>query len=256
MNPLVVAHRGASDDLPEHTLAAYDRAIADGVDGVECDVRLTRDGHPVCIHDRRLDRTSDGTGLVSSATLGELERLDFGSWHPRHVPDGSEPAGVLTLEQLILTVLGAGRPLRLLIETKHPSRFGAEVEERVVGLLRRHGLADGDPGAPVLPVVMSFSPLALRRMRALAPAVPTAYLVDFPAPAVRAGALPYGAAVFGPAIGVLRARPDIVRRAHERGGQVYVWTVNTDSDVDLARRAGVDGIITDRPAFVRAHLAR
>ena len=93
--PQVIAHRGSSSELPEHTLAAYERAIELGVDGLECDVRLTRDGHLVCIHDRTVDRTSDGTGSVSAKTLAELQRLDFGSRH------GGEPQPVLTLFELL-----------------------------------------------------------------------------------------------------------------------------------------------------------
>lgn len=81
--PLVVAHRGASSDRAEHTLAAYTQALKDGADGLECDVRLTADGHLVCVHDRRIDRTSNGVGPVSSAELTDLERLDWTSWkHP------------------------------------------------------------------------------------------------------------------------------------------------------------------------------
>src|SRR6478735_2983144 len=80
-HPFVVAHRGASAERPEHTLAAYELALREGADGVECDVRLTRDGHLVCVHDRRVDRTSTGTGLVSELTLAELRRLDWGAWH-------------------------------------------------------------------------------------------------------------------------------------------------------------------------------
>src|SRR5919112_4289202 len=80
--PRVIAHRGSSAALAEHTLAAYLRALDDGAAGLECDVRLTRDGHLVCVHDRRLDRTSNGRGLVSAKTLAELDALDFGSWHP------------------------------------------------------------------------------------------------------------------------------------------------------------------------------
>ena len=71
----MVAHRGASADRPEHTLAAYELALQEGADGVECDVRLTRDGHLVCVHDRRVDRTSTGTGLVSEMTLAQLRRI-------------------------------------------------------------------------------------------------------------------------------------------------------------------------------------
>jgi glycerophosphoryl diester phosphodiesterase len=71
-HPFVVAHRGASAARPEHTLAAYDLALKEGADGVECDVRLTRDGHLVCVHDRRLDRTSTGAGLVSTMGLAVI----------------------------------------------------------------------------------------------------------------------------------------------------------------------------------------
>jgi glycerophosphoryl diester phosphodiesterase len=78
--PLVIAHRGASEVEPEHTLAAYEHAIAIGADALECDVRLTADGHLVCVHDRRVDRTSSGTGLVSTLELAQLEGLDWGSW--------------------------------------------------------------------------------------------------------------------------------------------------------------------------------
>ena len=74
-HPFVVAHRGASADRPEHTLAAYELALQEGADGVECDVRLTRDGHLVCVHDRRVDRTSNGTGLVSEMSLAQLKRI-------------------------------------------------------------------------------------------------------------------------------------------------------------------------------------
>src|SRR6476620_5372803 len=81
-HPFVVAHRAASAERPKRTLAAYALALAEGADGVECDVRLTRDGHLVCVHDRRVDRTSNGTGLVSEMTLAQMRELDFGAWHP------------------------------------------------------------------------------------------------------------------------------------------------------------------------------
>src|ERR1700754_2721585 len=80
-HPYVVAHRGASAERPEHTVAAYELALREGADGVECDVRLTRDGHLVCVHDRRVDRTSNGTGLVSELTLAQLREFDYGAWH-------------------------------------------------------------------------------------------------------------------------------------------------------------------------------
>ncbi len=248
--------------MPEHTLDAYRRAIDEGADGLECDVRLTRDGHLICIHDPRLDRTSNGRGRVSAATLNELERLDFGSWHPKEGLDeaidgeGPAPARVLTLDRLIATAMDAKRPLRLLIETKHPSRFGSAVEQRLVELLKRHRLGGDDPAARVQVAVMSFSPLAVRTVRLLAPALPTVFLFEMAPPRVRDGRPPFGAGILGPGISALRAHPGLVDRAHERGHQVYVWTVNTAAEVDLALGSGVDGIISDRPAFVLSRLQR
>ena len=76
--PRIVAHRGSSAEIPEHTLAAYQQAIDDGADALECDVRLTADGVLVCVHDRKVNRTSNGRGVVSTLELADLAELDFG----------------------------------------------------------------------------------------------------------------------------------------------------------------------------------
>ncbi|MGC4880122.1 glycerophosphodiester phosphodiesterase [Micromonospora sp. DT43] len=259
--PLVFAHRGASYDLPEHTLAAYLRALDEGADGLECDVRLTRDGHLVCVHDRRLDRTSNGRGLVSARTLAELDALDFGSWHPGSAPSGDLPPDeshtrLLTLARLLDAVLAAGRPVRLLVETKHPSRYGSTVERRLVELLRQYGLADPAPDDPVQVTVMSFSPLAVRRVHELAPALPTVLLLEVLPPWLRLGRLPFGTRIAGPGIGLVRARPRLLPALRASGNQVYVWTVNEPADLELVLAEEVDGIITDRPAHVLARRDR
>ncbi|RLP95936.1 glycerophosphodiester phosphodiesterase [Micromonospora sp. BL4] len=259
--PLVFAHRGASYDLPEHTLAAYLRALDEGADGLECDVRLTRDGHLVCVHDRRLDRTSNGSGLVSARTLAELEMLDFGSWHPGSAPSGDLPPDeshtrLLTLTRLLDAVLAAGRPVRLLVETKHPSRYGSNVERRLVALLRQYGLADPAPDDPVQVTVMSFSPLAVRRVHELAPTLPTVLLLEVLPRWLRLGRLPFGTRIAGPGIGLVRARPQLLPALRAAGNEVYVWTVNDPADLELVLAAGVDGIITDRPAHALARLDR
>jgi glycerophosphoryl diester phosphodiesterase len=255
--PLVFAHRGGADALPEHTLGAYLRALADGADGLECDVRLTRDGHLVCVHDRRLNRTSNGRGLVSSKTLAELDALDFGSWHPGYPADEELPdlTRLLTLDRLLAAVRDCGRPVRLLIETKHPSRYGAEVERRLVETLRRHGLADGTPDAPVQVTVMSFAALALRRIRSQAPRIPTVYLLEILPPGVGRGRLPFGARIAGPGVGLIRSRPGLVPAIRAAGHQTYVWTVNDADDLKMVLEHQVDGVITDRPRFVLDQLA-
>jgi glycerophosphoryl diester phosphodiesterase len=264
--PLVFAHRGGADALPEHTLAAYLRALEEGADGVECDVRLTRDGHLVCVHDRRLDRTSNGRGRVSAKTLAELDALDFGSWHPGAAvaspaealpaddPPDPDMTRLLTLDRLLGAVRDRVRPVRLLIETKHPSRYGAEVERRLVETLRRHGLAEPSPDDPVQVTVMSFAAIALRRVKVRAPGVPTVYLLEIPPPGVSSGRLPFGARVAGPSVGLIRSRPGLVPALHAAGHRAYVWTVNDEPDLDLALAQKVDGVITDRPRFVLERL--
>ena len=255
--PLVFAHRGGADALPEHTLGAYVRALDEGADGLECDVRLTRDGHLVCVHDRRLNRTSNGRGRVSTKTLAQLAELDFGSWHPSLIEDSvPDLTRVLTLDRLLAAVAGHGRPVRLLIETKHPSRYGAEVERRLVAMLRRYGLTEPSPGAPVQVTVMSFAALALRRVRALAPQVPTVYLLEVLPPGVGRGRLPFGARIAAPSIRLARNRRQLISVLRGAGHQVYVWTVNAEQDLDLVLAERVDGVITDRPRFVVERIDR
>ncbi|WP_053710544.1 glycerophosphodiester phosphodiesterase [Streptomyces sp. NRRL B-3648] len=265
----VVAHRGASEDAPEHTLAAYRKAIEDGADALECDVRLTADGHLVCVHDRRVNRTSNGRGAVSALELADLAALDFGSWKTReawrgrdeepdweHRPEDREETSVLTLERLLELVADAGRRVELAIETKHPTRWAGQVEERLIALLERFGL-DAPGSAAESPVrIMSFSARSLHRVRAVAPTLPTVYLMQFVSPRLRDGRLPAGVQVAGPSIRIVRNHPAYIERLKRAGHQVHVWTVNEPEDVDLCVGLGVDAIITNRPRAVLRQLGR
>ncbi|MGW4020512.1 glycerophosphodiester phosphodiesterase [Streptomyces sp. NPDC005009] len=266
----VVAHRGASEDAPEHTLAAYRKAIEDGADALECDVRLTADGHLVCVHDRRVNRTSNGRGAVSALELSDLAALDFGSWKSRdafgeprveepdweHRPEDREATSVLTLERLLELVSDAGRRVELAIETKHPTRWAGQVEERLLLLLKRFGL-DAPAAAGDSPVrVMSFSARSLHRVRAASPTLPTVYLTQFVSPRLRDGRLPTGVRIAGPSIRIVRSHPAYIERLKQSGHQVHVWTVNEPEDVDLCVRLGVDAIITNRPRAVLDQLGR
>ncbi|MEU2516279.1 glycerophosphodiester phosphodiesterase [Streptomyces syringium] len=257
--PAVIAHRGASEDAPEHTLAAYRKAIEDGADALECDVRLTADGHLVCVHDRRVNRTSNGRGAVSTMELSVLSALDFGSWKGQatdaEAPD-RDSTSVLTLERLLELVADAGRPVELAIETKHPTRWAGQVEERLLDLLGRFGLAAPTVGQPSPVRVMSFSARSLHRVRAAAPGLPTVYLMQFVSPRHRDGRLPPGVRIAGPSIRIIRNNPGYVARLHRAGHQVHVWTVNDQADVELCARLGVDAVITNRPKAVLSQLGR
>jgi len=278
VRPLVIAHRGASAELAEHTLAAYQRAIEQGADGLECDVRLTSDGHLVCLHDRRIDRTSDGWGVVSTKTLAQLSRHDYGSWveqstprssrtplrqrrrpRPTPVPVPVEPVhdpfgGILTLPMLLELVTSASRPVRLAIETKHPTRYAGWVEQEVVAQLRRFGLTGQPRDADHRIRLMSFSEQAVRRFRALAPGIPRVFLMDRVPLRMRGGVLPFGARVAGPDVAILRRHPEYVDRVRWAGGQIWTWTVDEPQDVALCRALEVEAIITNRPREVLAQL--
>lgn len=260
--PLVIAHRGASADEPEHTLAAYRRGFAVGADGVECDVRLTADQHLVCVHDRRVDRTSNGRGVVSTLELAHLEGLDWGSWKAMDrtgdvdAPDRDRKR-LLTLNALLTTVVEVDRPLVTLIETKHPSRHGGKVERAVDASLRRFGFTEPGghgPGGHAVRV-MSFSYLALHRMHDRNPRVPLVYLVERELPWIRDGALPEGVGILGVEVAMLRRSTRLIKRVKARGHQIYVWTADTAGDVRRCRELGVDAIITNRPKFVLDQIA-
>ncbi len=260
--PQVVAHRGASETVAEHTLAAYVRALEDGAEGLECDVRLTADGHLVCVHDRRIDRTSNGRGTVSTLELSQLRELDWTSWkHPwqgltEELPELDPAASsILTLDRLFETVSDWGKPVDLAIETKHPTRFAGLVERRLVELLDRHGWARPKRGVVSPARVMSFSWMSLRRCLELAPALRTVYLMDRVPLRFRDGTLPLGAQIAGPSMEIVRAHPEYVAKAHARGNEVHVWTVNEARDIALCDEIGVDAIITDNPAAAMKQLA-
>jgi len=257
MRPQVVAHRGASHELAEHTLGAYVEALDVGAEALECDVRLTADGHLVLVHDRTLKRTALAEGRVSEMTLAELEQYDFAAWKPGPGQgSGEEPDRdmrlnrVLTLRTLLATVRDYDRRVELAIETKHPTRYGGLTERKLAEVLREFGW--DKPAAPVR--VMSFSFTALQRMERLTPWVQLVQLVEHAQlwPTLRRVVAPSW--IIGPGIDELRDHPRFARRLRLDGKRLHVWTVNTDSDLDLCLDLGVEAVITDRPAYMLSKL--
>jgi glycerophosphoryl diester phosphodiesterase len=250
MRPQVVAHRGASHDNAEHTLGAYIAALDDGAEGLECDVRLTADGHIVCVHDRDLRRTASQRRIVSTMELAELNELDLASWKnpwadlDDEAPDRDESLDrVLTLRRLLEMVADYDRRIEVAVETKHPTRYAGLVEKRVVEMLRDFGWDRA--GTPAR--VMSFSYTALQRVERLAPEVPLVQLID------HAGYWPMLRRaigkdwIVGPGIDELREHPKLGARIARAGHDIHVWTVNTEADLQLCLDLGVKAVITDRP---------
>jgi glycerophosphoryl diester phosphodiesterase len=281
--PLVYAHRGASADFAEHTRAAYLRALADGADGVECDVQLSRDQHVVLLHDANLDRTSDGTGPVAERTLKELRQLDFSSWKGVRIPEAYGPRSdqFLTLPDLLDLLRGAGRDIGLAIELKHPSPYQLKLEDRVLDVLRAEGWNPRTSRLDNICVTfMSFSPDAVRHLRKFVPGEFICQLVDdINVVEIRRelglGPLTGGAVanvmkaaqlegerilnacevgMAGPGIAYVREHAGAVQRWLGSGRRFRVWTVDAAEDVALCLGLGIQEITTNRPAQVLAQL--
>lgn len=157
---LVVGHRGAPDRAPENTLASFEAAIAIGVDAIELDVHLSRDGHLVIIHDQNLARTTNGRGLVHEHSLAELKALDAGSWFGPSFARERIP----TFEEILVRI---GPRVPLQVEIKGATDG---VTEATIAALRAHGLLDTS-------MITSFHLDRLPLVRALAPSVQIGALV-------------------------------------------------------------------------------
>jgi glycerophosphoryl diester phosphodiesterase len=281
--PLVFAHRGASAAFAEHTRAAYLQALADGADGVECDVHLTRDQHVVLLHDANLDRTSDGTGPVADRTLQELRLLDFSSWKGVRIPEeyGARSEQFLTLADLIDILRTAGRPVGLAIELKHPSPYQLKLEDRVLEVLRKEGWDRATSMVDNIRVTfMSFSPDSVKHLLRAVPAEFICQLVDeIDVNEVREGlgvGVLTGSAIAnvmkaaqlegeriiddcevrlaGPGIDYVRQHARTVQRWLDSGRRFRVWTVDSERDVALCQGLGIHEITTNMPARVLSQL--
>lgn len=238
--PAVIAHRGASADAPQNTLAAFDAAARAGARMIEIDVHLSADGVPMVIHDGTVDATTDGTGEVRGFTRAGLQSLDAGGWFAPEFAGQRIPTLAEVLE------LVATRPgLDVLCEYK--GRWTADdvaVTMRVVA----------DAGLEDRLMVQGFDPVTVAALRDVAPQVPRSLLVEHPRDDLAELLGELGAAAVSPGAALIADDPALVPAAHAAGLQVFGWTANDEPAWELLRDAGVDGIITDHPARLREWL--
>jgi glycerophosphoryl diester phosphodiesterase len=237
--PLVIAHRGASAEAPENTIAAFERALELGADAIELDVHLSKDDQPVVIDDFTLERTTDGAGAVRALTVRELKRLDGGGWF------GASFRGqrLQTLQEVLERFRDRAR---LSIELKGGSSLYPGIEERVVGLLEVYDALEWT-------LVQSFDGGALRTLRALSREVRLGVLVAH-RPIDPETDLAPGLDAICPSVAILGAAERTAIRA--AGRECHVWTVNEPALMDRLVDWDVEGIITDRPDLLRARLGR
>lgn len=250
--PLIIAHRGASALAPENTFAAFQRAIDDGADGIELDVRLAKDGVAVVFHDSTLNRTASKEGRLANFTSLELRKLDVGSWFNRQTPKLADPAFKKEVVPSLAETLDFLKDFRGLIYIELKCKDAdAERLSRAV--------CDAICGSPLLKqiVVKSFKLQVIPHIKALCPSVRTA-------------------ALFAPKImNILRKEKHLVNIANEIGAdeislhftlatsklmkkaekqnlRVAIWTADSPRWIKRALKLGVGSIITNNPARLLA----
>ena len=229
---LVIAHRGNSAVAPENTLAAIRSAIELGVTTVEVDVRRTRDGELVLLHDRFVRRTTSGRGAIDRLTWDEVRRLDAGN---AGFPGERIPRLV---EALALVVASAAT---LVLDVKSPGRGP--------GILCDLPRTLDAAGARQRVVVSSFDLAWLREFGRAAPDVRLAELRLWPPPWARFHPQAEIVSVFWSSVFV---DPGLVDRIHAGGRRLWAWTVEDQRLMRRLQRRGVDGVITSRPAACRS----
>jgi len=223
----IYAHRGASADFPELTLAAYEGAVAQGADGFECDLRLTKDEVPVLWHNASMLERAGNPGLIAEMTFAQVSRA-----YPQ----------ILTLTDFLNFAVSQKKGV--LLETKHPVISGNRIEEVIAETLAAtSGISSIDVS------VMSFSWFAIEKMKRVDPSIQTTFLMHKHTSWLQAKLS--SAAAIGPGINELRGEPIRAKRIKDLGRSLYVWTVNEDSDIKLCEKVGVDILITNKPAHAR-----
>lgn len=226
------AHRGASGYCPENTMAAFQKAVELGANGIETDVQMSKDGHLVLIHDESLQRTTGTVGFVKDHTLQELQQLDAGSWYHEEFRGEQIP----TLEQLLQLAKAHGIYLNL--ELKNGIVQYPHLEERMAELVKQYGLTEQV-------IVSSFNHYSLVTMKQAAPEIATAVL--------------YNEGLYEPwdyakRIGATALHPiryavtkEWVEEAKAAGVRYHPFTVNHEEEMKRLLAFGVSGIITDFP---------
>ena len=258
-HPLVFAHRGFGDPAPDNSLYAVERALAAGMDGVDVDGQLTRDGELIIFHDLSIDRLTSSTGRVRDKTLKEMLALDLG---PKYNP-ALRGAPVRTFEGFVRTVKGHGI---LMVELKVPGLAPTGIEQHAVDIVRKHA-AHQDV------VLSSFNPIVLYRLKRLDPKIRTALIfmdtnwnpelvaeikaddrVDLPW-ALRQEFIRRAVRKL--------IRPDLLSINHEvnetvidrliaKGWPVFIWTPDEESDLRRALAKRPYGVISDQPIRAKA----
>jgi glycerophosphoryl diester phosphodiesterase len=240
--PTVIAHRGDKTHAPENTLAAFKAAIENGADAVEFDVKLTADGQVIVLHDRTVNRTTNGKGYIYKLPSAAVRELDAGAWFSEDFRGERIP----TLDEVFETI---GKRLYIDIELSNYATPGDALVGKVVELIKKHNIQDQI-------LFSSFFPFNLRKARSLLPKVPTGLLTMRGKKGFLGRSLGWRGNYYALHPYFTDVTPGLTKQVQAAGKRVYVWTVNAAEDQKRMISLGVDAIITDDPKLTLQLLGR
>lgn len=230
--PIVFAHRGFSGIAPENTMISFEKALGIGVTGIELDVQLSRDGEVMICHDEKVDRTTNGKGLLVQFTRAELQQLDAGSWFAPEFAGARIPTLIEVLELL------QNQNITLNIELKTGIVDYPNLEEKVLELTYRYGMHERT-------IYSSFNHYSMKKVKDLdrTARIALLYIAGLYEP------WQYAKQLDTYAIHPLfyNIRPELVTLSHGAGIKVHPYTVDQETDLKRMLQCGVDGIITNYP---------
>ena len=233
MNTKILAHRGASAYRPENTIEAFSLAIEQKADGFELDAHLTKDGHIVVAHDERLERVSNGSGLINDHNLDELKKLSFNKLFPEQ-----SACRIPTLAEVYALTKGGG--LIVNVELKTTELMYPELPSRLLELEREYAM-EGRV------IYSSFNHYSLLEIKRLDPGAKIGLLYQFGLVDPWIYARHVSAYAIHPHYAIIALLPETVARCHEDDLMVNVWPVNDPKMISLMFKCGVDAVITDTP---------
>lgn len=233
MKTAIQAHRGASAYRPENTLEAFSLAIEQKADGLELDVHLTKDGHIVVAHDTRLERVSNGSGLIADHTLDELKSLNFNKLFPEQ-----PVCRIPTLGEVYELVKGLS--LTVNVELKTTELLYRGLAEKLLKLEREHSMEERV-------IYSSFNHYSLLEIKSMNPEAKIGLLYQLGMVDPWVYAKYVSAYAIHPHYYIISALPETVARCHENGVMVNVWTPDDPNALSFMFKCGVDAVITNKP---------
>jgi glycerophosphoryl diester phosphodiesterase len=234
----ILAHRGASAYRPENTLEAFALALEQNADGFELDVHLTKDGQIVVAHDERLERVSNGSGLICDHTLGELKALNFNKLFP-----GQPACSIPTLEEVYLLVKDSGSIVN--VELKTTELLYPGLAEKLLRLEREQSMQGRI-------IYSSFNHYSLLELKQIDPDAKIGLLYQYGLIDPWVYARYVSAYAIHPYYSIIELLPETVARCRDDGIMVNVWPVNDPDMITLMYKCGVDAVMTDVPDVAAA----